>query len=217
MKKSIITVGIILALIIVALTIEHYYGDNIYGAFAFRNEDVIKISDSKYRTHKDKPECFNEYMKKQGWTFVDQMGSCITFENDTQKVDCFLDFKEFYAEYNVTYRSKNHDIEFLKENYPEYFFTEDATKGIEIYVWQNSEDNYQCVALLGTNRNKTEKEILDLFEKSVSIEEMNEIISYCSIKKDDVNIIPYNHPLSSYYCEIDDKYIKNVESMFVFE
>lgn len=217
MKKTIITIAIIIAMIIVALPIEHYYGDNIYGAFAFRNEDVIKVSDSKYITHKDKPECFDEYMKKQGWSFVDRMGSCIIFENDTQIANCVNEFKEFYAEYNVTYESKNYDVEYLKENYPEYFFTDNAFKGIEIYVWQDAENYYQCGAMIGTNRDKTIDEISGLFERSISIEDINKIIAYCGIKKEDTRIIPCKQLYSSYFYEIDDEYIKNVESMFVFE
>ena len=109
MNKRITIILIVLAIIIVVLPIEHNYGDNIYGYFAFRNEDVMKISDSKYRTHKDNPEYFYKYMERQGWSLTDELGSCKIFEKDGKRANCILHFKEFYAEYDVTYEIINNE------------------------------------------------------------------------------------------------------------
>lgn len=215
-KKVILSICIIVILMVVAVPIEHFFGDNIYGIFAFAKEDVVKVSKNEYRTHKDKPELFTEYMKNQGWKFVDQGGTILFFEKDEQRAYCDIDFKEFYAVMEVTYdkTDKARSIETLKEQYPEYFFEPDTFKGIEIYVWQLAKDNYNCGALPGTNAVKSNEDILDLFDKSVTIEEMNSILAYCGIPKDDVRIIPCVQPLSSFVYTIDDEYTKKVEAMF---
>lgn len=214
-KKIILSICIIIILIVVAVPIEHFFGDNVYGAFAFAKEDVVKISENEYRTYKDKPELFTEYMENQGWKFIDRGGTILFFEKDGQQAYCDIDFKEFYAVMEVTY-SNIRSIEKLKELYPEYFFEPDTFKGIEIYVWQLAEDNYKCGALPGTNAPKSNEDILDLFDKSVTIEEMNSILAYCEISKEDVRIIPCTQPLSSYIYTIDDEYTKKVEAMFDF-
>lgn len=108
-------------------------------------------------------------------------------------------------------------LSFWKKIIQSIFFTDNAFKGIEIYVWQIAEGDYQCGAMIGTNRDKNIDEISGLFERSISIEDMNKIIAYCGIKKEDTRIIPCKQLYSSYYYEIDNEYIKNVESMFVFE
>lgn len=117
---------------------------------------------------------------------------------------------------NIAKNENARNIETLKELYPEYFFEPDTFKGIEIYVWQLAEDNYMCGALPGTNAIKPDDVILDLFDKSVTIEEMNSILSYCKIPKEEVVIIPCIQPLSSYAYTIDDEYTKKVEAMFDF-
>lgn len=117
---------------------------------------------------------------------------------------------------NITKNNDARSIEKLKELYPEYFFEPDAFKGIEIYVWQLAEYNYMCGALPGTNAVKSNEDILNLFDKSVTIEEMNSILSYCEIPKENVRIIPCVQPLSSYVYTIDDEYTKKVEAMFNF-
>ena len=217
-KKVILSICIIIILIVVAAPIEHFFGDNIYGIFAFAKEDVVKISENEYKTHKDKPELFTEYMENQGWKFIDQGGTILFFEKGEQRACCDIDFKEFYAVMEITYDNtdKVRSIETLKELYPEYFFEPDTFKDIEIYVWQLAEDNYMCGALPGTNAIKSDDVILDLFDKSVTIEEMNNILAYCKIPKEEVVIIPCAQPLSSYAYTIDDEYTKKVEAMFVF-
>lgn len=104
------------------------------------------------------------------------------------------------------------DLTTLKEKYPEYFDLP-TFKGLEVYVWQMSAESYYCGLLPGTDREKTEYELVDL--KGVGISEMKEILSTYNIPEDEIAVIPCNHPLSSYYRqEIDDEYKKVVRDMF---
>lgn len=101
--KKILTVLIILAVLAaVVLPVEHYYGDNIYAHFAFSDSPVIKVSDDTYRCAKDSFEDFVEYMKNDGWDFVDQLGSGYIFEKGDERVICIISIKEFYAEWRVS-------------------------------------------------------------------------------------------------------------------
>jgi len=104
MKKPLIIIAV-LAILVIGVTVEHYYGDNIYGAFAFAKSDVVQISENQYRVPKDNPEVFNEYMHNQGWTYKEQLGSTIIFENKNQKAYCTLSFKDLYAQYDITYET----------------------------------------------------------------------------------------------------------------
>lgn len=156
-KKILITFCIIIAIVVIAVPIKHFYGEKITGFFDPKSSETVNIA------------------KKEG---------------------------------------NARSIKTLKELYPEYFFEPNTSKGIEIYVWQLAEDNYMCGALPGTNAIKPDDVILDLFDKSVTIEEMNNIIAYCKIPKENVHIIPCTQPLSSYAYTIDDEYTKKVEAMF---
>lgn len=106
------------------------------------------------------------------------------------------------------------NIAALKEEYPEYFFDAKADENIEIYVWQLAEDNYLCGALLKTDSERSNEEIIGLSNKAISVEEMKNILSYCKISKENISIIPCVQPNSSYSYTIDDEYTKRVEAMF---
>lgn len=114
---------------------------------------------------------------------------------------------------NTTEQTSANEIDLLREKYPEYFNL-GTFKGIEVYVWQTSENSFRCGALMGTNRNKTNEEIWDLFTHSVSADEMKKILSTYSIAKNDINIIPCIQPLSSYIYTIDKTFIHKLEKMF---
>ena len=90
------------------------------------------------------------------------------------------------------------DIASLRAKYPEYFDLS-TFKGLELYVWQMAEGSYSCGLMLGTNRNKTLEELVNL--KGASIEEMRAILSTYDIDENDVFIIPWQNPISSYMPE----------------
>ena len=86
----------------------------------------------------------------------------------------------------------------LREKYPEYYDLS-AFKGLEVYVWQMAPDSYSCGVMMGTNRNKTLEEMMDL--KGAGIDEMKVILSSYDIPKEDIFIIPWQNPISSYISE----------------
>ena len=90
------------------------------------------------------------------------------------------------------------DMEELRSKYPEYFDLS-TFKGLELYVWQMAPDSYSCGLMLGTNRNKTFEELMNL--KGASIAEMRAILSTYDIDENEVIIIPWQNPVSSYMAE----------------
>ena len=90
------------------------------------------------------------------------------------------------------------NIDELKEKYPEYFDLS-AFKGLEVYVWQMAPNSYSCGVLSGTNREKTLEELWNM--KGTTIEEMRTILSTYDILKEDIIVIPWQNPISSYIGE----------------
>ena len=86
----------------------------------------------------------------------------------------------------------------LREKYPEYYDLS-TFKGLEVYVWQMGPNSYSCGVMMGTNRNKTQEEMMNL--KGASIDEMRAILSSYDIPKEDIIIIPWQNPISSYLGE----------------
>lgn len=90
------------------------------------------------------------------------------------------------------------DMDSLRAKYPEYFDLS-TFKGLELYVWQMGPNSYSCGLMLGTNRNKTLEELINL--KGVTIAEMRAILSTYDIEEKDIIIIPWQNPVSSYIAE----------------
>lgn len=105
------------------------------------------------------------------------------------------------------------DTALLREKYPEYFELSNF-KGIEVYVWQMSQDSYLCGLMSGTNRNKTDEEIAALSEKALEIDEAKAILDYLGVTGTDIIVIPVIQPYSSYLYEIDEAYTEKVTKMF---
>ena len=103
------------------------------------------------------------------------------------------------------------EVETLRRKYPEYFDLP-AGKGLEVYVWQMSEGSYSCGLLPGTNRNKTDQELWSL--KGTSIDEMRTILSTYDVREEDIMIIPFHNPISSYFYMIDDVYNEMLRERF---
>lgn len=105
----------------------------------------------------------------------------------------------FLLKYNDNIRSEaESDMDSLREKYPEYFDLS-TFKGLELYVWQMGPNSYSCGLMLGTNRNKTLEELINL--KGVTIAEMRAILSTYDIEEKDIIIIPWQNPVSSYIAE----------------
>lgn len=122
--------------------------------------------------------------------------------------NCLRAAREYYGVNPIEYSSLQKesgsqndttaDLETLREKYPEYFDL-DTTKGLEVYVWQMAQGSYSCGVMSGTNRNKTFEELMAL--KGASITEMRAILSTYDIDEQDISIIPWQNPISSYLGE----------------
>lgn len=101
----------------------------------------------------------------------------------------------------------------LQKKYPQYFNL-DASEGLEVYIWQMSEDSYYCGLLSGSTPVKSEMDLWNL--EGTTMDEMREILSTYNIAREDITLIPYIHPLSSYWGEIDDDddYQEKLEEVF---
>ena len=98
----------------------------------------------------------------------------------------------------------------LKEEVPEYFNL-NTEKGLEVCVCFMSKNVYTFGFLSGTNRGDTALELMKL--KGVNLEEMKLILSTYNVPKDDITIIPYQHPLSSNMATFDDADIDKLYDM----
>ena len=86
------------------------------------------------------------------------------------------------------------------EQYPEYFGL-DASDGLDVYVWQMAKNSYSFGLLphAEQGRDWISEELLNL--RGASSEEMIVILSTYSIDEDDIYIIPWQNPISSYLAE----------------
>lgn len=140
------------------------------------------------------------------------LGMPMRYEAETDTICWILadTCKEYYerdpdAVIDDPYRQKISD---LRQKYPEYFDL-DCKKGLKVYVWQMSGDSYSCALISGADE-RSELEIGGM--KGVTIEEMRLILSTyyeardCEIEPEQVEVVPFRNPLSSYWYEIDDAY-----------
>ncbi len=143
-----------------------------------------------------------------GWT--------LRYEAETDTI-CWIhptDRREYYErvpemEIVDPYRQKT--IE-LRKQYPDYFDL-DTSKGLKVYVWQMAESFYSCALISGTDE-RSEIEIGMM--KGVTIEEMRLILSTyyeardCDIEPEQIEVVPFHNPISSYWYEIDETYTGRV-------
>lgn len=98
----------------------------------------------------------------------------------------------------------------LRQNVPEYFDLP-ADKGLEIYVWQMAPDDYRFGVMAGTNLRKENEQLWNL--RGVSAEQMRLILSTYNIAPENIEVIPFINPISSYAYEINDAYTAFVREM----
>ncbi len=99
----------------------------------------------------------------------------------------------------------------LRTKFPEYY-DQPTTKGLEVYLWQDTNDSYKCGLLMGTNRNKTDEEIIRLTKNGATIEQMKVILASYNIDKDMIVIIPIQVSETSY--EIAESDFVSVKKTF---
>ncbi len=85
----------------------------------------------------------------------------------------------------------------LQESYPQYFGL-DASKGLDIYVWQMSKGSYSFGLLphSETGRDYLSEEVWNL--TGVHEKQMRAILATYDINEEDIYIIPWQHHYSSY-------------------
>ena len=110
--------------------------------------------------------------------------------------------------------SQEQHIDELRVKYPEYFELI-ASKGLEVYVWQMSENDYRFGLMPGTNREKILDELMAL--KGATAEEMALILSTYDIEDKSIFVISWQNPISSYMVTEDTakapEYINNIRAM----
>ncbi len=84
----------------------------------------------------------------------------------------------------------------LREELPECFGL-DTSEGLNVYVWQLARHHYTCALTAGGGEVNLAAG-MELWKIGTSIEDMKLILSTYKITADKVNVIPYQHPLSSY-------------------
>ena len=116
------------------------------------------------------------------------------------RVEFFVDDGAGYKEYNTWVEFNvgfDPTTDYLREQHPEYFGI-DASNGLDVYVWQMAQNNYSFGLLPHSKQGRDwiSEELLNL--KGVKAEEMSAILSTYNIEENDIYIIPWQNPLSSY-------------------
>ena len=139
-----------------------------------------------------------------GWT--------LRYEAETDTICWILPTRREYYErvpdavIDDPYRQKISD---LRKQYPEYFDLY-ATPRLKVIVWQMAEGSYSCALVPGSDLRK-EAEI-GIESRGTTIEEMRMILSTyyeardCNIEPEQVEVVPFHNPISSYWYEIDEAY-----------
>ena len=126
--------------------------------------------------------------------------------------------------FGVRFGDENSALEALKASVPEYFGL-DASNGLDVYVWQMAEGSYSFGLLphSETQRNWLAEELMGL--RSVYAAQMRMILDTYGIAQEDIYVIPWGNPLSSYIGDywiitegedIEQKrnaYIQNIKDM----
>ncbi len=127
--------------------------------------------------------------------YADAPGQVMEFGETTgMREDPFLPLYPLIDAYQDA-EGSTAELETLRSRFPEYFDLS-TFKGLEVYVWEIVPERYSCGVLPGTNREKTSEELMNL--KAATAGEMRAILSTYDIPKENIAIIPWHHPLSSY-------------------
>lgn len=112
----------------------------------------------------------------------------------------------------------------LKEKYPEYFGL-DASDGLDVYVWQMARNSYNfgLVSHTKATRYRLSDELMNM--RGTNADEMRTILSTYDVEEDNIYIIPWQNPLSSYIGEYwiikegedinakREEYVENIREM----
>ena len=104
----------------------------------------------------------------------------------------------YLGEDSLTDVSSVDELEIIRERFPEYFELNPAD-GIDIIVWQMAKDSYSfAMRPHEEGRTIVSIEEVDSFKGGLNVNQMKKLIAARKIDKNDVTIIPWSNPLSSY-------------------
>ncbi|MCQ2416294.1 MAG: hypothetical protein MJ071_00575 [Oscillospiraceae bacterium] len=191
------------------------------------NTPIISIGFGVCRTGLEtKSIDFNGCSATQGFYDGSEMWSFISLADDYEGCVILMQDEKLFHQYEADINTVLNTLKFkkfesertlaeLKTIYPEFSELEgEPFKGVEVYIWQMGENSYECGLMFGTNRNKTEEEILALSKKALSIGEAKRILRASGISQESVYVIPVRMMYSNYYYEIDEAYCEAVRAMF---
>lgn len=134
----------------------------------------------------DRVKSVLNYKKSAFWLFAVALVSCIAVAL------CFLTNPKKTEENNLNAYQMS-----LKVRYPQYFGL-DASKGLDIYVWQMAKDSYSFGLLPHSSipRNAISEELTKL--AGVSDAQVCAILASYQVDRDQIYVIPFQHIFSSY-------------------
>ncbi|MBE6584348.1 MAG: hypothetical protein E7649_05100 [Ruminococcaceae bacterium] len=140
---------------------------------------------------KDRVKSVLNYKKPAFWIIIAAVIACIAV------AICFLTDPR-KNNYGETDPNKLNETQIsLMSSYPEYFGL-DSSEGLDIYVWQMAENHYSFGVLPHSKqmRDWLSDDLMKL--KGVSVENMREILATYDIDEEDIYVIPWQNPISSY-------------------
>ncbi len=102
-------------------------------------------------------------------------------------------------------------IDELRGRYP-FYFDLPTDDGLAVYVWQMSENNYQCALVSGKDADLPDKIIYN--NESVSVHIMKYILESYDLPAEEIAIKPTACAYSSYYYVIDGEYQERINALF---
>lgn len=100
------------------------------------------------------------------------------------------------------------DTDYSGEMSADMYYGLSDFKGLELYVWKFGSQDYSFALMSGTNRIKTDVEILDQYPATLA--EMKAILKTYDTLDSEIMLYPVQHPLSSYLWQPDDVEITNL-------
>ncbi len=153
---------------------------------------------------KDRVKSVLNYKKPAFWVITVAVVACVVVAVCflTNPINKSSDFGETDPD------KMNEEQVTLMEQYPEYFGL-DASDGLDVYVWQMAKDCYSFGLLPHSEQGRywIANELLNL--RGTRSEDMSVILSTYNVNENDIYIIPWQNPTSSYICDwqivIDDE------------
>jgi len=143
---------------------------------------------------KDRIKSVLNYKKPAFWIIIIAVAACVVV------AVCFLTNPQDSI-YGETDPDKLNETQIaLMSKFPEYFGI-DSSDGLDVYVWQMAKNSYSFGLLphAEQGRDWIAHELLSL--RGARAEEMRVILSTYNIDEDDIYIIPWQNPISSYLGE----------------